>query len=227
MHPNLHVKKASRTFIDHSPKPKPVIFVSASAVDFTIPGQLGWSEHPASHRMFTVFHLFILLGIGAGIALGLDGGAKLFGLAGGFAGAAVGGYTGFIAGRLPEFLVLRSLSESLALKTSDQLRSCLRGPDCQIPNVILLELQRRGEDVRGELEVVLDMLVSEDLAQRGRGWAALTSAYPQWAGRLGDYRLGDSVAECGRKTDGLRRAALEFTNHQDTKAQRENHFSGW
>ena len=86
-----------------SPKPVPLVFVSASAVDVSFPGQPGSSGKPASPRIFTVFHLLVLLGILAGIALGWTVGGQLFGSVGNLAGVVVGGYGGFFVGRFPEF----------------------------------------------------------------------------------------------------------------------------
>jgi hypothetical protein len=165
--------------------------------------------------MFTVFHVSVLVGIGGGVALGWTHGTQLYGPAGGLAAAVASGYAGFLVGRLPELVVLWSLCGSLASKTSDQLHALLHGPDCQAPNLVLLELQRRGEDVRSELGLILDLLVSEDFAQRGRGWAAMSSAFPDLAGQARDYHLGDSVGECRRKTEALRHMASEFMRPDD------------
>ena len=99
-----------------------------------------------------MFHLFVLAGIGAGLALGWTHGARLYGDVGALTGSVAGGYAGFLFGRLPELVALRFLCGSLALQTSEELRSCLRDPDNPVPNLVLLELQRRGEDVRQEWE---------------------------------------------------------------------------
>ena len=63
--------------------------------------------------------------------------------------------------------------------------------------------------------MILDLLESGILRGRGHGWAALTSAFPDLAVKAGDYRLDDSVAECRRKTEGLRRAAAEFAKPRE------------
>jgi hypothetical protein len=197
------MKRQAATFPETATKPKKFVFVSGTAVDIASPLWSGFSGQSA-HRVFTAFDLFVIVAICAGFVLGLAGGAKLFGAAGGLVGALVGGYAGFTLGCLPEWLVLRSLSLGLARETSAGLRSWLHSQNCPIPNLVFLELQRRGEDVQQEFGVVLDLLGSEELAQRTRGWAALTSAFPELAEQVQDYRLGDSVEECRRKTAELR-----------------------
>jgi hypothetical protein len=187
-----------------STKPKPVIFVSASAVDVAQPSWLGTSTLTPAHRIFTAFHFINLVAICLGLALGAAGGAKLFGSTGGLIGALIGGYAGFILGGLPEWLVFRSLALALARESADELRSFLRSPNCQIPNLVLMELASRGEDITGELNVVLDLLESEDVAQRGRGWAAMISAFPEVAAKVRNYRIGGSVAECREQIAPLR-----------------------
>ncbi|MGA2245054.1 MAG: hypothetical protein ABSH48_08650 [Verrucomicrobiota bacterium] len=198
------MKRQAPTFPGPSQAPKPFVLISASAVDVPCPAWPGSSNQPGSHHVFTAFHFFVLVAISAGLALGAVGGAKLYGAAGGLFGALVGAGVGFIVGRCPQQIVLQTLSLRLAQATSDELRSFLRRPDCQISNLVLLELQRRGEDIHRELSLILDLLESSDLARRGRGWAALTSAFPALAAQIRDYRLGDSVAECRRRIAKLR-----------------------
>ncbi len=157
--------------------------------------------------MFTLFHVLVLAGFLFGGMLGVRVGSVLFGTVGGMFGGIVGAVGGIIMGRIPELLVLRSLKRDLSGKSTEELRAHLRSPDCLTPNCVLLELRRRGEDIRCELPVVLDLLASENVGRRGSGWAALTSAFPELVERVPDYRIGDSVDECRRKTEILRQAA--------------------
>jgi hypothetical protein len=197
------VKGPEPAFPNTSRSPKNLVLISANAVGITMPAWLG-PHGRMFNRVFTVLHFLVLLAICTGLALGLAAGEKLFGVAGGFIGALAGGYAGFIIGRLPERLMLQSLFLALARETSDALRSFLHSPNCQIPNMVLMELQSRGEDILQELPAILSLLESEELRRRGRGWAALTTAFPDLAGHVRDYRISDSVDECRRKIAGLR-----------------------
>ena len=156
--------------------------------------------------MFTLFDLLILLSIVGGAILGGRAGYNYFGTIGAVVGVLTGGRGGLAIGRIPKRLALWAVRRELAAKTSDALRASLRSPDCMTSNLVLLELQRRGEAIRPELPIVLDMLVSEDTSRRGFGWAALTSAFPELAGQVRHYRINDSVDECRRKTEVLRQA---------------------
>jgi hypothetical protein len=157
--------------------------------------------------MVTVFHVLPLIGACCGLVLGAVGGQSLGGVAGGMVGALVGCLSGLALGRLPLILVARSLNRDLAGKSTAGLRAELRNPAALTPNAVLLELRRRGEDIRPDLPVVLDMLVAEDFGRRARGWAALSSAFPEWAARLADYRGDSPVSDCRRKTERLRAEA--------------------
>jgi hypothetical protein len=157
--------------------------------------------------MLTLFDILPVFGACAGLGLGIASGAWLLGTPGALAGALVGCVCGFFAGRVPRLVVLRLLGRELAAKSVADLPADLRSPRCLIPNVVLLELLSRGEDIRPDLPVVLDMLVSADSARRGFGWAALASAFPELAASIADYRIFDPVEECHRKTDRLRVAA--------------------
>ncbi|MCW8133286.1 MAG: hypothetical protein KIS92_23280 [Planctomycetota bacterium] len=154
--------------------------------------------------MFTLFHFFVLVGAFVGIGTGLFVGVKSFGIFGGILGALTGGYLGVAVGRIPEWVTLRLLIRNLNAKSTTELKTLLHGPNCLTPNVVLLELRRRGEDIRQELPFVLDLLVSEDAGGRGKGWAALTSAFPELAAQVQDYRIADSVDDCRRKLEKLR-----------------------
>jgi hypothetical protein len=153
--------------------------------------------------MFTLFHALLLAGFLFGAFSGARVGSMLFGTVGAVCGAMVGALVGVVAGRIPWLLAMRSLARDLGRKTTTQLRASLHSSGCLTPNAVLLELQRRGEDIRCELPIVLDLLVSDDIVLRSRGWAALTSAFPQLAERVRDYRIGDSLDECRRKTELL------------------------
>jgi hypothetical protein len=157
--------------------------------------------------MFTFFDLLKLVGVIVGISFGVAGGTRVFGVVGGVTGALVGGYLGFVLGRIPENKVMRAVVRQLRRKSVAELRAYLHSPKCPTPNFVLLELRHRGEDTLQELPVVLDLLVSEDEGRRGFGWAALASAFPELAEKLRDYRIGDSIDECKRKVEILRRAA--------------------
>src|SRR5687768_11937425 len=109
--------------------------------------------------MFTLFHLLELVGFGVGLVLGMVGGAGLFGIAGGLGGAVVGGLLGFIIGRIPLVLGLFWLARDLTSQSTAELRSDLHSSKCLTLNLVLLELRRRGEDIRCELPVVMDLLV--------------------------------------------------------------------
>jgi hypothetical protein len=157
--------------------------------------------------MLTLFDVLQLLGAWVGLVVGIVSGERFFGTLGAIVVALVGAVLGFVAGTIPFVLVLRMVSRDLAAKTVAELRADLRSPNCLAPNVILLELLRRGEEIHSELPVVLDMLVAEASDRRGAGWAALLSAFPDLAALIPDYRIFDPVETCRGKTECLRARA--------------------
>lgn len=158
-----------------------------------------------SAAMFTFYDLLVSAGLLFGATFGAVSGAALFGAVGGVIGGIIGAVVGVLAGRIPLVQGLRSVQRDLSAKSVEELRSYLRSPDCFTPNCVLLELDRRGEDIQCELPSVVDLLNSEDAAKRRLGWAALTSAFPELVESAHDYRIGDSFDECRRKTEMLRR----------------------
>jgi len=101
--------------------------------------------------------------------------------------------------------MVRGVRKNLERKSVDELRRSLRTPKCLIPNLILLELSSRGEDILPDLPVILDLLESEEQSKRGSGWAALTSAYPDLVTTIPDYRIQDRAEVCRKNIAPLRR----------------------
>ena len=144
------------------------------------------------------------MGLGLGCIFGGAMGASSFSVLGGVVGAITGGYAGLVVGSLPEFFALRSLARDIGGKTSGELREYLHREECKVPNVVLLELKRRGEEIRSELSVVLDLLVSENMDKQSRGWAALESAFPELAQQIPQYCIGGSPDACREQVELLR-----------------------
>ena len=149
----------------------------------------------AGPSLLTIYHILTAAGALSGFALGMAAGFRLSGVPGAVGGSLAGGLLGWCLGRVPELLVWRSIARDLTRLSAEELRADLRRADCRFPNCVLLELQSRGEEIRSELPVVLRMLESEDYNCRCRGWAALTSAYPELAALIADYRVTDGLRE--------------------------------
>ena len=103
--------------------------------------------------MFTLFHVFSLVGL----LLGLIGGYHLghhFGLFIGLGGALVGGWLGFHAGNLPFLVSTWFIHYQFRVKPTSQLWNDLHTGDCLMPNMVLRELKRRGEPMAEGSSVV-------------------------------------------------------------------------
>ena len=153
--------------------------------------------------MFTLYHLIRLLGmVGGATALGAVG-WNTFGLPGCVAGAPFGLVLGAIVGQLPLVIALKLLSQRLEQMTDEQLTDELHDPACRTPNLLLLELNRRGVDIQRELHFVQSLLASDEMHRRVAGFAALTSAFPELLDRIPDYSPTATTAECRAKAKGL------------------------
>jgi hypothetical protein len=152
--------------------------------------------------MITVFHVLPVMGVLLGGLGGLALGSRL-GTVPGIICGVVGAGVGLLCGRLPLVLVLKSMKRDFSGLGTEQLRTLLRDPGCLAPNMLLLELGARGEDLEREMPVVLDMLTDPSPERRIRGWHALESAFPAKARTINDYRIGDTPDECRRKIQRL------------------------
>ncbi len=89
--------------------------------------------------------------------------------------------------------------ESLRGKTTEELRAILHGPDWLFYRNALVELRRRGEDIKQEVVPVLNLLISESRQQRIGGWLMLKKLYPELVSRVSDYRPEDLPDVCKEK----------------------------
>jgi hypothetical protein len=79
-----------------------------------------------------------------------------------------------------------------------------------IAHLILAELMRRGEDIRQDLSVVVDLLSSDAPNKRRFGIACLRLGFPDLAQRLRDYNACESTETCRSKV-----ARLSATLHPE------------
>ena len=152
--------------------------------------------------MLTVFHVVQLVALLAGGFVGAKLGHDLFGAGGGVGGALLGGFVGWMAGRLPFLITFNWACRSFRRQSTDALRVDLASK-YYIAHLILAELMRRGEDIRQDLAVVVDHLSSDDCDRRRFGIACLRLGYPDLAQRLHDYEASESTETCRSKVARL------------------------
>lgn len=156
--------------------------------------------------MLTLFHVAELVGALFGAAVGWMIGRAALGWVGGLGGALLGAPLGWLGGRVPYLLARLLLRVTLRRETTDQLRARLRdGVMWSLHEDVMNELQRRGEDVRGELPLVLTLLTSDWGAQRHRGWYMLRLFFPDLAAQIPDYEATQMAAQCRAKVERMRR----------------------
>jgi hypothetical protein len=139
--------------------------------------------------MFTIFDFFGLVLPIAGLVYGAMVGFEHGGLVPAIVGAALGGAFGIIASRLILIVPVALISWSLKRRSTADLQTELRSKASLAPNVLLMELRRRGEVTEGDLAVIFDLLLDQAMDQRSRGLAALRSAYPELAAKIPEYRF--------------------------------------
>jgi len=153
--------------------------------------------------MFTLFGLIRLLGTVGGATLLGAVGWKTFGVLGCVVGIPLGFILGATIGQLPLIVIMNGMSRRFDRMTNEQLVDELHEPECLTPNLLLLELNRRGYDIQRELPFVQSLLASDEMRRRTAGWAALTSAFPERVGRIPGYNPTAPTDECQAKCKPL------------------------
>lgn len=163
---------------------------------------------PRLRREFvTVFDFFEALGLMFGLAAGVGVahtsnfgwptriGAVILGALGGWSG-------GWLPGFLGEWFRRRRLgalpTEALKARLHDR---CL---DIWLPyNLVVLELEKRGVDVRNALPLVARLLSADDSQQRYHGWQMLRAFFPDLARKIPDYDPSLGKASCQAKAESV------------------------
>ena len=92
---------------------------------------------------------------------------------------------------------------SLRSKSTEQLQAFLRSGDWTYYRNALIELRRRGVDIKGENRQVIRMLMAESPFRRQAGWMILREIYPELAAQLPDYNFRDSDEVCKEKASKI------------------------
>ena len=151
----------------------------------------------------TLFHLMplacLLIGAVKGAAVG-----QRWGVLGAASGVVVGAVLGGGCGWALSAGLLSSTRWRFANESTDSLRGRLIDPDFSAPNLVVVELILRGEDLSEDLPTIVDMLGASSQARRVQGWAALTAAAPELLARLPKYNPSDSTEQCRTDAAELR-----------------------
>jgi hypothetical protein len=153
--------------------------------------------------MVTIFHVLTLLAVVGSAALGATAGWHFFGVLGAILGALAGLLAGALIGQVPLVAGMLMVGRRYEKMATEELREHLHAGECAAPNLVLLELCRRGENIEEELPLLQQMLTSEDVQQRTRGWAALRSAFPDRATQMAGYSPFGTIDECRKHTEAL------------------------
>jgi hypothetical protein len=153
--------------------------------------------------MITLFDLIRWLAMVVSAVVLAAFGWGQFGILGGLIGFPLGLILGWLLGRIPLTVGLQLIAFRLDRLTIDELVAELHHVDCPTPNLHLLELKRRGYDVLRELSVVHTLLTSTDMNRRGKGWAAIISAFPDCVETIAGYDPCATALDCQEKCKAL------------------------
>ena len=146
-------------------------------------------------NMVSLIDLLVFFGTIAGIMFGASLGYNL-GIICAILCSMFGGIIIFLFGRWINLIMLRKTYHTIAHLTSVELREQLHAQDCFIPNLILLELRFRGEDITSELPLIFNLMQSKYVDHRMRGFAAFLSAFPDMANESNKYNPTNSFEKC-------------------------------
>lgn len=157
-------------------------------------------------RMITLFHVLTFAGAVAGFSLGFALGTHYFGWVGATIFAPVLCFAGYHLGNIPWILVLRGEKRRFDRESTEELIEGLNGKYAFCPNLVLATLRIRGVDIRGFLPYLCDLMDSDDVYTRNRGWVALRSALPEYAEMIPSYLPSLSREECSKLVKTIRNA---------------------
>lgn len=158
--------------------------------------------------------LLCLLILVLATCLGLAFGKEYGGTIGAIVGCLMAGAAGYILcvliSRQQTRILVKSVRKEYADRTTQELRDILHGGNTLTPNLILMELRLRGDNIDRDIYPVLRMLESDHHQIRVLGYAALRTAYFYLKTFICDYSPGNRVDKCRSQVADLR----EWVNAQ-------------
>ena len=163
----------------------------------------------------TLFHVFWLVGVIVGGALGASLGSKYLGTIGIVTGGLIGLLLGHVVGALPDRLGTKLLFRTIQGSSNEGLWGVVNlGVGWNLYQTsALLQLAARGQDVSGQLPRIIGMLESDDELTRVYGWDALQPVFGKETGVVGDYNPRSSTEDCRTKVAGLK-STVERLPHE-------------
>ena len=154
--------------------------------------------------MFTIFHLIALLCVIGGTVIGAGCGWHWFGWAGLVVGSVIGIAAGIIMGTFPLVAATSFFSRKFVHMNSKELWEHLHADDCLTPNLVLLELNYRGEDVSTELPNLFSRLTSDNSNDRAKALASMNSLFPELVEKIPEYDPFATTQDCRKHADPIK-----------------------
>lgn len=130
----------------------------------------------------------VIAGATVGVIVGCEVGQAWFGTVGAIVTSIIGLAVGWRIGGWPDRLVHRSLFRELERSSNEELREKVSADHWNFANTLaMMYLAARGEEVRGELPRIVEMLESDCELTRMYGWDAFRLVFIQEIEMVADY----------------------------------------
>lgn len=150
------------------------------------------------------------------MVIGLEiGGRPVGGILGIVLGVILGWASWRILARFDGQAMVRNAKKEFGDKSVEELRELLREGKTMTPNLILVALMLRGENIDQDIFPVFDFLESDVVQRRSWGYAALRTGYPYLTQFIHDYSPVNSHDVCRDQVVELR----SWVEEQLLKAQ--------
>lgn len=152
----------------------------------------------------SIFHVFHWSGIVLGVAAGVTLGLHWFDTIGVVIGGILGLIVGSLVGSLPDWIATKSAFKEFEENSIDELKEILKRDEWNFyQTMALLNLAARDEDVQGYLPCISRMLQSDKSLDRVYGWDALRLVFPLETKLIGDYDPKEPTKLCRVKVGRL------------------------
>ena len=151
----------------------------------------------------TLSELLLAIGIISGLFIGARFGFDHYGIYGAIFCGLIGPFLGYQIAKIPEYIYLGLTKYRIRKKSDEALFQALNPEMWQEIDYVFDELKRRKLDLDSRTSVLYELMKSNEIHKRFKGFFTFKKIFPESISCLGDYSPFEPSNICKQKIENL------------------------